>query len=393
MQDGYIQRWQRFMVLVTLVLSTLLTSIWFYCAYAQPACALPLAPRPARPANTPPRADSRGSNCCLELRAILGCDPAGPCLGFAGDCADIQAQFSGVQGPYLYSDGPGEPPTEHDSIDAWVCHAFPDDAYVTDQFFVGLISVAVALPVDLFLQRAFEIANESEMPGNWLDAPPGKWKLLLGKDAHNGWRLADPRRPVSEFVRWIVGGGAESDLQAVLFVVGYLLRRLRARLFGEAPPAAFAEDEDAKPSAKGSGTASESSSGSASARADALTKRLYAAAGLLGVYVTWTIMAWFIFTYGALSLSGCACLRLGLTALPVRRHAHLQAAGRQCAERVCKGAPLRYLHQRSSTPHAFGPGHARTDVGRWLRPQQRALADTCDCAAPHADASGVRAGF
>ncbi len=26
-------RWQRFMILVTLVLSTLLTSIWFYCAF------------------------------------------------------------------------------------------------------------------------------------------------------------------------------------------------------------------------------------------------------------------------------------------------------------------------------------------------------------------------
>ena len=36
--DGYIMRWQRFMVLVTLVLSTLLTSIWFYCAGPQPAC-------------------------------------------------------------------------------------------------------------------------------------------------------------------------------------------------------------------------------------------------------------------------------------------------------------------------------------------------------------------
>jgi hypothetical protein len=27
-QDGYIMRWQRWMILVTLVLSTLLTSIW-----------------------------------------------------------------------------------------------------------------------------------------------------------------------------------------------------------------------------------------------------------------------------------------------------------------------------------------------------------------------------
>jgi hypothetical protein len=30
--DGYIMRWQRFMILITLVLSTLLVSIWFYCA-------------------------------------------------------------------------------------------------------------------------------------------------------------------------------------------------------------------------------------------------------------------------------------------------------------------------------------------------------------------------
>jgi hypothetical protein len=30
--EGYIMRWQRLMILVTLVLSTLLTSIWFYCA-------------------------------------------------------------------------------------------------------------------------------------------------------------------------------------------------------------------------------------------------------------------------------------------------------------------------------------------------------------------------
>jgi hypothetical protein len=30
--EGYIMRWQRLMILFTLVLSTLLTSIWFYCA-------------------------------------------------------------------------------------------------------------------------------------------------------------------------------------------------------------------------------------------------------------------------------------------------------------------------------------------------------------------------
>jgi hypothetical protein len=43
--DGYIMRWQRFMILVTLVLSTLLTSIWFYCAFPGSAsqCAPPRA--------------------------------------------------------------------------------------------------------------------------------------------------------------------------------------------------------------------------------------------------------------------------------------------------------------------------------------------------------------
>jgi hypothetical protein len=92
-------RWQRFMILVTLVLSTLLTSIWFY--------------------------SSRGAQCCAEIRAILGCAPAGPCRGYVGDCADILAQFSDVEGPYIFSDGPGEPPTPHMYLDDYVCHAFP----------------------------------------------------------------------------------------------------------------------------------------------------------------------------------------------------------------------------------------------------------------------------
>jgi hypothetical protein len=74
---------------------------------------------------------SRGANCCAEMRAILQCDAVGPCMGYAGDCGDFQAQFAGVQGSYLFSDGPGEAPSEHEFIDDWVCHAFPDDAYVT----------------------------------------------------------------------------------------------------------------------------------------------------------------------------------------------------------------------------------------------------------------------
>jgi hypothetical protein len=199
--DGYIMRWQRFMILLTLVLSTLLTSIWFYY--------------------------SRGVQCCAEMRAILECDPVGPCRGYSGDCGDYATQFANVEGPFWYADGPKDPPTKHMYLDEYVCHAFPDDAYITDQFFVGLISIAVALPVDLFLVSAFETANAVDIPCNWVEAPAGRWRFLLGKDAHNGWRLAEPRKPVSELVLWVVAGGAPTDLEQLIFVVGYLLRRLR----------------------------------------------------------------------------------------------------------------------------------------------------------------------
>ena len=154
---------------------------------------------------SPHPTDSRGANCCAEIRDILGCDPAGPCLGFAGDCGDYQTQFAELQGPFLYSDGPGEPMTEHDSLADWVCHAFPDDAYVTDQFFVGLISVAVALPVDMLLVRLFEASNEGDAPEQWLEAPSGVWKLLLGKDCHKAWRYDDG---VSDLVQWLARRGA-----------------------------------------------------------------------------------------------------------------------------------------------------------------------------------------
>ena len=65
---------------------------------------------------------------------------------------------------------------------------------------------------------------------------------------------------------------------------------LQGQPAGNGPePEAAEEDED------GAG-----SSASAEARADAVVKRVYAAAGLIGVYLCWTICAWFIFTYGML---------------------------------------------------------------------------------------------
>jgi hypothetical protein len=130
------------------------------------------------------------------------------------------------------------------------------------------------------------------MPENWVDAPPGKWKLLLGKDAHNGWNMADPTRPVSDVVRWLVGG-SESPVDTVLFWLGYALHRLRVAVFGK--PASPRRD-DAKEADDGevaaSGSGASSASAGAAGRKNALKKRLYACAGLLGVFVTWTIFAW-----------------------------------------------------------------------------------------------------
>ena len=262
------------MILTTIILTTLLTSIWFY--------------------------SSRGTQCCAEIRNLIdtgagqscgapyvppaddasGCPPVGPCLGFTGSCADLQQQFIELQGCYVYG-GPGDV-AEHAYLDDYVCHAFPDDAYVTDQFFVSLIAVAVALPVDMFIARAFEIANEvGALPEAWLDAPPGKWRLLLGEDAHRGWHLADPARPVSDLTLWLVRYSWETMFASACRLLAWLWRRARGRTAAtkEASEAGSEAEEDAAAEAAG----------------DALTKRLYSAAGLLAVYLCWAIFSWFIF--------------------------------------------------------------------------------------------------
>ena len=102
--EAVLKRWQRFMVLVTMLLTSLLTAIWFY--------------------------SSRAVTCCAEVRSIINladsvCAEGTLCRGVGADCADLLTQFADVQGPYWYSDGPGEPATEHLYLDNYQCHAFP----------------------------------------------------------------------------------------------------------------------------------------------------------------------------------------------------------------------------------------------------------------------------
>jgi hypothetical protein len=107
-----------------------------------------------------------------------------------------------------------------------------------DSFLVGLISVAVAIPVTLFMQSCFEIANDNEapmvrarafcaqhspprpalssrsrapLPAHTTRAPPQSWlkwtgivrKLLWGFSAHRKWHYMRDKPP-RRYVKWYV---------------------------------------------------------------------------------------------------------------------------------------------------------------------------------------------
>jgi len=210
-------------------------------------------------------------------------------------------QFATLQGAYIYGD-PGDLSC-HSTLEEYVCHAFPDDAYVTDQIFVGLICVAVALPVALFLERAFETANEVEGAAErWLTFG-GKWRLVLGKEAHANWHwapAADAKRaPPTELVQWLAANNDPGWTNAIRFLVPWTAKRIFRALFSRFSRAAPAEQVKQEPEAAEE-EEDDGKRAAAEARAAALSRRLYSAAGLFGVYVVWTIFAWVIFTYGML---------------------------------------------------------------------------------------------
>jgi sugar lactone lactonase YvrE len=289
---GCLFRWQRFMIIITGILCSLFVSIWFY--------------------------SSRASLCCAELRNLLNigagvpfvsadaecgapfstsscCAPGvADCLGYDGNCADFQEQFTSVQGCYPY-DG-----SNHETIADWECHAFPDDAYVSDEFFVGLIAVAVAIPVDVFLTGAFETANEVDGAAEgWME---WRWmsRLLLGKTAHAKWHFSTALQGAgqgpSEFVKFVATEGLDwvgVFLFAVNRAFSAVVRCCSRTDAADSEP----EEEEAD---KGEDTA-------AAGRAATLKKRLYAMAGLIGVYIVWTIFSWCALL--ALSSSRCSACR------------------------------------------------------------------------------------
>jgi hypothetical protein len=273
--DG-LQRWQMWMILVTLIINQLMVNIWMYYAKAV--------------------------NCCAEVQMLLGCGPMAPCRGkeFA-TCAEL---------PELFAEERGLPSPFSEGLKDYTCTQFPNDDNPRDSLIVALISLAVALPVTLFLQNAFEMANDSEAPESWLFYG-GITKLICGLNSHRKWHYTGPAGQPRRFVRWFCRSVDAPRVETLTNVCHSAV----AFLTGGKPPwvleaeeaAAEAEEEEAAAEAKlayapgaHAGAASDKasldsisvSSSVKSAMALQRAKRRLTAVGLGGVYLVWTIFVW-----------------------------------------------------------------------------------------------------
>ena len=200
---------------------------------------------------------------------------------------------------------PGYP----NGLSDYTCHAFPDDDVPTDSVLVGLISVAVAIPVTYFLASAFEIANDSEAPESWLEWS-GWRKLVFGAKAHRNWRYCGPSGQPIHYVRWFV---RSSDAPVLENLVAAWQRLVAAVTCSELPwvveareAAEAVAEESAQDGADDDGISSHRtpkhggpriSTGSLQAQfhevhATVRVKRSFAAAGLVGTYAVWAVFVW-----------------------------------------------------------------------------------------------------
>jgi hypothetical protein len=279
---------------------------------------------------------AKATNCCIDIRAVLDSGPDGgncspvefnaACRGFTGECGALEDQFAYVAVLPDYPNG---------MID-YDCEAFPDDNNPLDTFIVGLISIAIALPVGLFMESAFvrarvvhiaaqpcspalsillpqEIANDSEQPESIL-LWAGWRKAVCGAKAHRMWHYTRDKQP-SRYVRWWV----RSQDAPIPETIINLFHSARA-FFTKTPPPWTVEAREAEEEAEGEqvdevldeavGEALEAASGSQcserarsesggstsesieEARELRLYKRLVMSAGLLGVYTCWAVFSW-----------------------------------------------------------------------------------------------------
>ena len=183
--DG-MQRWQMWCMLLTIIITQLLVNIWMFCACPRNGCRAMCVRADLRA----PSADAKGVNCCAEIQALLECPPVGPCRGVEANCGDLAEAFADT--PVL--------PDYPDGLADYTCAAFPDEENDRDTFIVGLLAFAISLPVTLFLQTCFELANDSEAPESWLTWA-GNSRLVLGGQAARRWHYTGPKGQPSRYVR------------------------------------------------------------------------------------------------------------------------------------------------------------------------------------------------
>ena len=310
--DG-LQRWQMWVLAMSILLTQLLVNIWMYYA--------------------------KGQLCCTALReeaadACAAAAPACPTNTLTMSCADL---LTGIAAP-----ASSYPPALVD----WTCAAFPDDNLPGDSLIVALIAIAVALPVTVFLQSCFEIANDSEAPESWLRYA-GLGRFVFGRMAHHRWHYTGPLGQPRRLARWYIRSASAPLLESLVNAgitirdaVRSLLRLPKCRR----APAQPASDDDVQAGTAATPRISQQSTGSEGARIRSLSllasvrrlddkgyqsdddagassthsgahdehshmvealrlrrrKRALTVVGLVSVAALWALLAWFILTYGLL---------------------------------------------------------------------------------------------
>ena len=167
---------------------------------------------------------AKGVNCCTALREATesACSAAAhPCPqnALTMRCADLLPAISEAASSY--------PPELAD----WQCQAFPNDDMPRDSLIVALISLALALPVTIFLSGCFEIANDSEAPESWLRYS-GITRFVCGLQSHRRWHYTGPKGQPNRFVRWYVRCVDVPMAETLM----NLLHNARASVTGKPPP-------------------------------------------------------------------------------------------------------------------------------------------------------------
>jgi hypothetical protein len=151
-----------------------------------------------------------------------------------------------------------------------------------------LISIAIALPVSLFLVTSFEIANDAGTPDSLLTWA-GVARMLFGRAANRRWHYCRDKQP-ARFVRWY----ARCRDKAAVHTAVNLVYSAVAYVTGGQTPWAL-EAQHAAHHAADTGCSDddgEHEKHHQGAKHLRRLKRTYAAAGVLGVSVTWALFAW-----------------------------------------------------------------------------------------------------